>query len=58
VPVDLNRLVRGIYIDPYAPEWFEKIVRAVDSKFAPTLSNRVTWSSIKADPHAAPRACR
>ena len=50
VPVDLNRLVRGIYIDPYAPEWFEKIVRAVVSKFAPTLSNRVTWSSIKADP--------
>jgi hypothetical protein len=26
VPVDLDRLVRGIYIDPHAPEWFEKIV--------------------------------
>src|SRR3954453_2740828 len=37
VPIDLDRLVQGIYIDPYAPQWFEKVVRAVVGKFAPSL---------------------
>jgi hypothetical protein len=50
VEIELDRLVRGIYIDPYAPEWFEKVVRAVVVRFAPALSERVTWSSMKADP--------
>jgi hypothetical protein len=50
VPIDLDRMVRGIYIDPYAPEWFEKVVKAVVARFAPSLSNRITWSSMKADP--------
>jgi hypothetical protein len=50
VPIDLDRLVQAIYIDPYAPQWFEKVVRAVVGKFAPSLGDRVTWSSMKADP--------
>jgi hypothetical protein len=50
IAVELEQLVQGICIDPYAPEWFEKVVRAVVSKFAPGLSDRVTWSSIKAEP--------
>jgi hypothetical protein len=49
-PVDLDRLVCGIYIDPYAPEWFEKVVQAVVSRFAPALADRITWSSMKAEP--------
>jgi hypothetical protein len=50
IPVDLARLVQGVYIDPYAPEWFEKVVRAVVSRFAPALGERITWSSMKAEP--------
>jgi hypothetical protein len=50
VPVDLERLVHGIAIDPYAPEWFEKVVRAIVAKFAPALCERISWSSMKADP--------
>jgi hypothetical protein len=50
VPVDLERLVRGIYIDPYAAEWFEKVVRAVVDRFAAPLGERITWSSMKTDP--------
>ena len=50
VSVALERLVHGIYIDPYAPEWFEKVVRAVVARFAPRLRRRITWSSMKADP--------
>jgi hypothetical protein len=50
VRVALDRLVHGIYIDPYAPEWFEKVVRAVVARFAPRLRRRITWSSMKADP--------
>jgi hypothetical protein len=50
IPVDLDRLIRGVYIDPYAPEWFENVVRAVVFRFAPALKQRVTWSSIKGHP--------
>jgi hypothetical protein len=50
LPVDVERLIHGVYIDPYAPQWFEKVVRAVVAKFAPALADRVTWSSMKADP--------
>ena len=50
LPIALDRLVHGIYIDPYAPEWFEKVVRDVVVRFAPRLRRRITWSSMKADP--------
>ena len=50
VPIDIERLVHGIYIDPYAPEWFEKVVKAVVRQFVPALGERVTWSSMKAAP--------
>jgi hypothetical protein len=49
VPVELEKLAREIVIDPYAPEWFEKVVKAVVAKFAPALGDRVTWSSMKAE---------
>jgi hypothetical protein len=49
-PIELDRLVQGIYIDPYAPRWFEKVVKAVVRQFAPSLSERISWSSMKADP--------
>ena len=50
VTVDLMSLVEGIFVNPYADDWYADAVRAVVEKFAPTLSDRVTWSKMKSAP--------
>jgi hypothetical protein len=50
VPVDLDRLVDGVFVSPYAPEWYADVVKAVVEKFAPSLIGRVHWSMMKSAP--------
>jgi hypothetical protein len=48
--VDLDALVKGIYVNPSAEEWYADAVTAVVEQLAPGLKNRVSWSKMKAAP--------
>lgn len=48
--VDVIDLIEGVFISPYAPEWYAKVVHDVIDKFAPDLSTRVHWSRMKGEP--------
>ena len=50
VPVKLPELAEGIFISPYALEWYADVVRRIVDTFAPELSDRVHWSQMKSDP--------
>ena len=50
VPVNLDSLIKGIFVNPYADEWYTDTVRSVVEKFAPALVGRVSWSRMKAAP--------
>jgi hypothetical protein len=50
IPVDLEKLIKGIHISPYCPEWFSDTVSAIVGKFAPQLADRISWSRMKAIP--------
>jgi hypothetical protein len=49
-PIDIIDLIEGLFISPYAPEWYAKVVQDVVAKFAPQLASRVHWSRMKSDP--------
>lgn len=50
VPIDIDALIEGIFINPYAPEWYAKVVNTVVARFAPQLVSRVHWSRMKCEP--------
>src|SRR5258708_3183386 len=39
-----------IFIDPYAPDYYEDIVKSVVRQFAPTLEGKVIWTRMRAAP--------
>lgn len=47
-PVNLNVLIKNIYVSPYAPEWFAPIVRDIVKKY--NLDKPVVYSSMKEQP--------
>jgi ABC-type transporter Mla MlaB component len=48
IPLDVNKLIRKIYINPTAPSWFSDVVSAVAERYG--LSADVTRSSLSDDP--------
>lgn len=48
VPVDINKLIDGIYISPYAAEWFADVVKSVATKY--DIKSPVTYSQMKGVP--------
>jgi hypothetical protein len=50
LPWDCDRRVEGIFVDPYAPEFFFEAVESVVRTFSPTLEARLVWSQMKAAP--------
>jgi hypothetical protein len=42
--------VEGIFVDPYAPEYFFEAVKSIVEALAPTLMPRLVWSQMKAAP--------
>jgi hypothetical protein len=46
----LEPVIEAIYINPYAPEYYSDVVRAVVRRFAPALEDRVCWSRMRSDP--------
>jgi hypothetical protein len=50
VSVDLERLVDGVFVTPYAQQWYADVVRAVVERFASPLTGRVQWSQMKSAP--------
>jgi hypothetical protein len=46
----LEVVIEAVYINPYAPEYYSDVVRAVVQKFAPSLEDRVRWSQMKNTP--------
>lgn len=46
----LEPIIEKIYVDPYAPEYFYDVVRAVVRSIAPNLEGRVLWSQMRALP--------
>ena len=47
-PVDLDVLIKNVYVSPYAPEWFAQVVRDVVKKYH--LDKPVVYSSMKEQP--------
>ncbi|MFZ1058150.1 MAG: DUF2971 domain-containing protein [Candidatus Rokuibacteriota bacterium] len=50
VPVNLEQLVEGVFVTPYAQEWYADVVKSVVEKFALPLAGRVRWSQMKSAP--------
>lgn len=48
IPIDINTLIDCIYISPYAPKWFEEVVRSVVEKFG--LSAPIVCSDMARKP--------
>jgi hypothetical protein len=48
--VDLERLVDGVFVTPYAQQWYADVVKAVVVRFASALAGRVQWSQMKNAP--------
>lgn len=46
--VDVETLIEGIYISPYAPKWFEDVVRDITEKYG--LNKPIFYSEMKAKP--------
>lgn len=47
-PVDLDVLIKKVYVSPYAPEWFAQVVREVVNKY--DLDKPVVYSSMQEQP--------
>ena len=47
-PVDLDVLIKNVYVSPYAPEWFAEVVRDVVKKYE--LNKPVVYSAMADDP--------
>jgi hypothetical protein len=50
LPWDTDAWVEGIFVDPYAPEFFFEAVKTVVDAFASNLKSRLEWSQMKAAP--------
>ena len=50
VPWRARDFLDGIYVSPYAEEWYRDVVVSVIEKFAPELVDRVTWSHMRGVP--------
>jgi hypothetical protein len=50
LPFPFEEVLERIWIDPYAPGWFEKVVLSVVEKFAPSLIGTVEWSKMRDAP--------
>ncbi len=50
VPVVLEELVEGMFVSPYAQEWYFDVVKAVVQEFGRSLVERVGWSLMKGEP--------
>ena len=46
----LEPTIEGIYVTPYAPEYFYDVVCAIVQNIAPNLEDRVLWSKMRAAP--------
>lgn len=47
-PINLNVLIKNIYVSPYAPEWFAMVVQDIVKKY--NLDKPVVYSSMKDQP--------
>ena len=47
-PVD--NIVEAIYVNPYAPEYYQEVVRIILNRVAPNLAEKVFWSKMRAKP--------
>ena len=45
--VDLNGMIRNIYISPFMGSWFESTLESIVKKYAPFLSTRLIRSEVK-----------
>lgn len=46
----MEESVERIYINPYAPAYFEDVVRSVVTKFAGSLDEQICWSQMRSAP--------
>lgn len=53
IPLDLQTLIKGVYVNPYAEDWHADVVKATVRKFVPKLEPKVEWSKIKSAPNLA-----
>ena len=50
IPISVQNLIEGIFVNPNCQEWYVDAVKAVVAKLAPQLAGRVAWSSMKGAP--------
>jgi hypothetical protein len=55
VPWSVDRYCKGIYVNPYAPEFYFDAVKTVVEALRPELSDRITWSQMRAIPTFGPK---
>ncbi len=46
----IESVIDGIFVDPYAPEWFFEVTCATVRAFAPALEEKVHWSRMRGVP--------
>lgn len=50
LPINIENVIKAIYISPYADEWYADVVKSVVEKFAPLLISKIYWSKMKVAP--------
>ena len=50
IPWDLDKQIKGIYVDPYAPKYFYDAVATIIQAMVPSLASKVAWSPMKVAP--------
>ena len=50
IPWDSSTMIERLYVDPYAPEYFDEVVQSIVSAIDSSLSSRLIWSQMKAAP--------
>jgi Protein of unknown function (DUF2971) len=51
VTIDLPTTIKQIYIHPSAPEYYFEVVKAILSKFEPSLESKIKWSRLRDSPY-------
>jgi hypothetical protein len=49
LPWDAESVVEGVYVNPYAKQWYFETVKTALQRFAPKLVSRTMWSDIRVD---------
>lgn len=56
IGVDIDQLVKAIYVSPSAPSYYFDAVQTIVQAIAPSLASRLKWSEMSSPPFRGPRS--